>query len=107
MNESNLIFEAYIKENTVGVESLTPKEIRMIINFIRNADSSQWTRETKQDMKNILLKLKAGGIGQQDPENFEDGEPHEMSDVEADADALGSAGMGEDEYYGPGASEIE
>ena len=36
---------------------------------------------------------------------FEDDEPRGMSDVEADADTLGSAGMGEDEYYGPGADE--
>jgi hypothetical protein len=42
------------------------------------------------------------GVGDDDPddEDWPDDEPPEMSDVEADADTLASAGMGTDEDYG-------
>ena len=40
------------------------------------------------------------GVGEPDDEEWPDEEPYEMSDVEADADTLSSAGMGTDEDYG-------
>ena len=40
------------------------------------------------------------GVGDPDDDEWSDDEPPEMSDVEADADTLASAGMGTDEDYG-------
>ena len=40
------------------------------------------------------------GVGDPDDDEWPDDEPSEMSDVEADADTLSSAGWGTDEDYG-------
>ena len=40
------------------------------------------------------------GVGEPDDDEWPDDEPSEMSDVEADADTLSSAGWGTDEDYG-------
>lgn len=40
------------------------------------------------------------GIDKEEPEEYYDDEPMDMTDVEADADTLRSAGWGTDEDYG-------
>jgi len=40
------------------------------------------------------------GVGEPDDDEWDDDEPSEMSDMEADADTLASAGWGTDEDYG-------
>jgi hypothetical protein len=47
----------------------------------------------------ILVEDRCGQCGEPIPDPVED-EPYGMSDVEADADTLRSAGMGTDEDYG-------